>query len=887
MKKLLPIMAVLLVIPLVSSAEEAKFKKIMIFPFKMASKEVGETFSNEVASQLGAELASEGDVEIVPGTTFAPIMRAKKVDPTRVARVAGRLDCYAALWGTVSKLEDGYSLEVWTVQTDQPQKPHRFSADGKDEQGLVARMKDLALEIGNVTLNRPKIHEIQVEGNKRVQKEAILNKLDLKPGSPFRKSAIGDEIREIYGMGYFDDVQIRADDVAQGEVDLHITLKERPSIKKIKFQGNKVFSRDELIDALTTKSFSVASVGKIRDDIAKMKKMYEKHGYYQPKIAYEIKELSPSEANLIFKIDEGQKAFLTDLVFEGRKSIPEKDLKKIITVKEKGWFWFLDQSGSFTREKLDENRMRLIAYYLDHGFINVQVGAPRVDIHDGSVKVAYPIREGDRYQVRKVKVEGDLVAPPEKLIAALKVKPKSWFKRSLVADDIKDLTKLYNNLGYAYADVAPVQRMNDRYKFLDLTYKINKGQRVSIEKIDIVGNDRTRDKIIRRSLAIGEGDLYNADRIEATKKRLEGMDFFEAVRLKTSPGSKPDLMNLTVEVMEKKTGSLSAGLGYSSQEGAMGNMELKERNLFGMAIVTNVKANLSGRRNTYEGSLTYPWIYDLPLSGTIRGYRSRSNEGNYIRDSDGFSVHLAYPFFGLWSMTTGLGHDSSKLSGMQRVFARSVVDYYKHYGTNAEKFTNLTENALSVNFNRDTRNNTVIPTAGSRISLGSRYSGLGGDVTFASYFTEATYYHQLFWRAILKIRGTGTLLQEVGNNPIPFDRRLLLGGIQSIRGYHPSEIGPRDRYGNLMGGDRSLCSNVECLFPLVTQLKLNGVVFFDAGNAWNSSDSPLLTNVKAGVGVGIRWVSPMGPLRIEYGWKVNPLPGEEPGAFAFAMGQLF
>ncbi len=181
----------------------------------------------------------------------------------------------------------------------------------------------------------------------------------------------------------------------------------------------------------------------------------------------------------------------------------------------------------------------------------------------------------------------------------------------------------------------------------------------------------------------------------------------------------------------------------------------------------------------------------------------------------------------------------------------------------------------------------MIPSAGTKVSLGTRYSGLGGDVSFSSYFTEAIYYQHLFWKAILKVRGNGTLLQEVGDNPIPFDRRLQLGGIQSIRGYRQGEIGPRDRFGNLMGGDRALYSNVECLVPLVEQLKLNGVAFFDVGNAWNVSDSPFLTDVKAGVGVGIRWVSPMGPIRLEYGWKVNPQKGEEPGAFAFAMGQLF
>ncbi len=887
MKRLPALIAALLLIPLLSSGEEPKFKKIMIFPFKAITKGVGETFGHELAGALGAELAREGDVEIVSGVPFAAILQERTVDPVRVSRVADKLDCQVALWGNVSKSDEGFALEVSVVQKDQPQKPRRFSAEGKDVESLVTRMKEMAVEIGTVTLGRPKIHEIKVEGNKRIQKDAILNKLDVKPGSPFRRSAISDEIREIYGMGYFDDVQIRAEDAAQGEVDLRITLKERPSIKTVEIEGNKVFSKDEIIDALTTKSFSVASVGKIRDDIAKIKKMYEKDGYYQPKIDYEIKELSPSEAKLIFKIDEGQKSYLTDLVLEGRKNLPEDDLKKIMTVKQKGWFWFLDESGSFTREKLEENRMRLIAYYLDNGFINVQVGAPRVDIKGGSVKVAYPIREGERYQVRKVNVEGDLIAPADKLIAELQVKPRTWFKRSQVAEDIKTLTKIYNNLGYAYTDIEPRQIANDQYNFLDLTYRIHKGERVTIEKVDIVGNERTRDKIIRRSLAVSEGDLYSADRFEATKSRLEGMDFFEAVRLKTSPGSRPDLMNVSVEVMEKKTGSLAAGLGYSSQDGAMANLEIKERNLFGLGIVANAKGNLSGRRNTYEGSLTYPWIFDMPLSGTVRGYKSQSKEANYVRDSDGFSVHLGYPVYGLWSMTSGFARDSSKLSGIEQVFARSVVDYYKQYGTAAQKFLNTSENSISVNFSRDTRNSNVIPTGGSKISLGTRFSGLGGDVSFSSYFTEAIYYRLLFWKAILKVRGSGTLLQEVGDNPIPFDRRILLGGIQSIRGYRQGDIGPKDRFGSVMGGDRSLFSNVECLFPLVEQLKLNGVAFFDAGNAWNVSDGPFFTDVKAGVGVGIRWMSPMGPIRIEYGWKVNPQKGEDPGAFAFAMGQLF
>jgi len=802
-------------------------------------------------------------------------------------RVAERMGGQAAIWGTVAKLEDGYSIEVSVLSKEQPAKPRLFTATAKDASELPARLKELATDIGNQALHRPKIGEISVEGNRRIQREAILNKLELKPGAPFRRSAIADEIRELYSMGYFDDVQISADETPKGEIDLKIVLKERPSIKNIELQGNKVLAREEILDALTTKSFSVVSTEKIRGDIDKIKKMYEKVGYYEPKIDYEIKELSQNEAQLIFKIDEGQKSYLTNIVLEGRDKLPESEIRKLLTLKEKSWTWFLDESGQFTRDKLEENRQRVIFAYLDNGFIGVQVGAPRVDMKDGSVTITFPIREGERYQVRKVGVGGDLVVPEKELVDALKTQPKTWLRRSLIGEDVKELTKIYNNLGYAYADVEPTQQANDKYNFVDIVYRINKGERVSVERVDIAGNERTRDKIIRRSIAISEGDLYNADKFDATKKRLESTEFFDGVKLKTSPGSKPDQMNVTVEVIEKKTGQLSAGLGYSSQDGAMGNINLQERNLLGLGIMVNARANVSGRRNTYDGSITYPWIYDVAVSGTLRGYQSVQKETSYVRESNGFSVHLGYPLYGFWTMSTGFARDSSKLAGFEGGFARSVMDYYKQYGQKADKYMNTSENSLSLSVSRDTRNNAVIPSAGSNVSVQSRLSGFGADVYCAKHQADTSFYQQGFWRTIFKLRTNAALVHEVSGEPIPFDRRIVLGGPMSIRGYNQGQIGPKDRYGNIMGGDRAAFGNLECLFPLVEMLKLNGVVFVDAGNAWNGAESPFMTSVKGGFGAGIRWMSPMGPLRIEYGWKINPDKGEDPGALAFNMGQLF
>jgi len=483
MRRLLGLIAVLLFLPAVTLGQDQKGMKVMIFPIKVKSKSAAEAFSNDLAAVLGAELSKEEKLEIATGKPFLAAVQEKKVDPARLARIAERHEIDIVIWGDVSKLEEGYSLELWAVGPDPAKKPNFFSATGKNMEDLIGKIKNLAVEIGTAVLKRPKIGEIKIEGNKRVENEAILNKLDLKPGAPFRRSALAEDIREIYSLGYFEDVQIRAEETAKGEVDLHIILTERPYLKELNVRGNTVFSKDEILDTLTQKSKEVVSAEKVRNDIAKIKQMYEKKGYYQPKIDYEIKELDRTQADLTFKIDEGQKSYLTEIQFDGNKKISSSELKKIMSVKEKSWFWFVDDSGTFTSDKLEENRMRLFAYYLDNGYITAQVGAPEVNIQGAKVKVTYPIREGNRYQVRKVDVTGDLIVPREALLEKLKTKERTWFKRGNVADDIKDLTKIYNDMGYAYADVEPIQNINDSHpgrEFLDLTYRIRKGERVTI-----------------------------------------------------------------------------------------------------------------------------------------------------------------------------------------------------------------------------------------------------------------------------------------------------------------------------------------------------------------------------------------------------------------------
>lgn len=887
MRKISLILGFLLLLPCVGiTAEDPAPKTVMVFPFKRTAADGKVTYDGAVPMVLVSLLREEGDLRFPTSRPFEAAVKGKQVSLARMTRILNRNELDAAIWGQIEELPSGYALSV-SVLMSGARKPQVYDATGRDMQQLVTSMEEVAVLIGNDVFDRPKIGDIELEGNVRVPRQTIMSKLDLKPGTPFRRSALGEAVRKIFEIGKFEDVKIKAEDTGNGEVDLRIVLTERPSINEIDIAGNTVFTKDEILDVITTKSHKVISQRKIRRDIEKLKGMYEKEGYYDPKIEYEVNELSENQADLVFKIDEGQKSYLDEIRFAGAKELDPSELKKILTFKEKSWIWFLDDSGKFTTDQLEENRARLFQYYLMKGFVRVQVGAPEMEIKDGDVILTFPVNEGDRYQVRKVDLQGDLIMPEDKMQESLKTKTKTWYDRGKIQEDLESLTKLYNNMGYAYANVEPRQRINDEYNFVDVVYDVRKGQSVSIGRVDIRGNQRTRDKVIRRMLAINEGDRYSSAAMEATKNNLERMDYFETVQLKTAPGRQPDVMDIEVNVMEKKTGSLAAGLGFSSQDGAMGNVNLSERNLWGLGIVANLKGSISGRRNTYQGSLTYPWLFDFPVSGTIELHKTMGKEGGFVREDEGFGAYLRFPIFGQWYGSTGFKRTSSSDKALTMGSMRSLRDYYAQYNTVPERFLSTARNTVILGVSRDTRNSSMIPTGGSVVSLQSRLTGFGGDVAFSRHFAEASYYRPLVWKFIMKAKANFSALLESGNEPIPFNDRIMLGGISTIRGYRPSEIGPRDKYGAILGGDRALYGTVECLFPLVPQLNLNGVTFFDAGGAWNAAASQVPTDIKAGAGVGIRWLSPMGPMRIEYGWKLQPEVGEEAGAVAFAMGQLF
>ena len=889
MKKILLIACTILILPLHSPAQTDKSKAVLVLPFVKLENGKSTGYNDFLSNFIGRELERTSDYKHRFLPNFFKQIGKRNLPAAHLARLAKRQGYQGVIWGSLDKSDKGYTLKVRFVTNDPRKKEKRYTITAENSDQMIKGLQNTVRQIGSGESINPKIGKITITGNKKIGRDAILNKINVKPGVPFNEAVISEDIRDIYSMGYFDDIRVRADKGSNGDVNLEIVLKERPHLQSIEIKGNSLYTQDQILDRLHTRPYKVANTEWIAQDIEQIKRMYEKEGYFQPKIEYEIKELSRNESKLVLKIDEGRKSYLTELEFDGAKKISPKELRKAMKVllKEKSWFWFLDQTGQFTREQMEQGRQLLMQHYMDKGFISVQVGAPRMKIDGKKIKITYPIREGDRYQIRSVDVTGDLKMEKDKLLARLKTKPQKWFKRSNIAEDLKALTKLYNDLGYANVDVQPLQKVNQKEKSLSMTYHIVKGKPVTVARVSIQGNERTRDKVIRRHLGISDGDLYNASAIEGSKKNLESMGFFETVKVKTELQPGLETMDVIVDVDEKKTGQLSAGLGLSSQEGAMANVSLQEKNLMGLGISANLKADISGRRNTYEGSLSYPWLFDIPLTTSVRAYNTVTQESYYVRKSDGFSLSGAYPIFGRWQASVGFSRDGNKLSGFRPFYGRSVQEYYAKYGVTASNYVNTSENAVSMVLSRDVRSGGVIPTNGTKLIIGSRLSGLGADVYYQRYYGEAAYYRPLFWKALMKVQTNVSLLAEWEDQPIPFDKRILLGGPNTIRGYQYGQIGPIDRYGAIIGGDRALYATAECLFPIVESLNLNGVFFFDVGNAWNAEETPFPEEVKAGGGLGLRWLSPMGPIRIEYGWKVAPQKGETPGEFSFSMGRLF
>jgi outer membrane protein insertion porin family len=741
-----------------------------------------------------------------------------------------------------------------------------------------------------------KLVEVRIQGNRRIESPAILNVIKMHAGDTLDNDKTDADIRAIYKLGHFQDVQALKEESDKGVV-LVYSVQEKAIVRGITFEGNKEITTDKLKEALEFRQNSVFSSKDLAKSVAKIKKMYGDEGYYLADVQTQIKKSSPSDLTVILKVVEGDKILIKEIRFDGNKAFSDSKLKGVMETKEKWFMSWLTGAGTYKEEVLKNDALLLSDYYLNNGYVNIKVGEPVVKLDETkkTLDVYIGITEGEQYRIGAIGFKGELLDPEADLRKKLKSEPGEIFNRSILRTDIGTLTDVYGDKGYAFATINPQTRMDNEKKIVDMTFDFEKGELVSIERINIAGNPKTRDKVIRREMRVTESGLYSATGMKRSKQNLMNLGFFEEANIATAKGSATNKLNVNVDVKEKPTGTFSIGGGYSSLDGIIGQGSVQQANFLGLGLKANLSASIGGKSKTYALGLTDPYFMDTKwtLGGDI--YRSERIYTDYTRRLTGADIKGGYPindFIGTFFMYK---------YEIKDLFDPSTAYQNLH---NADSFGTypLGTTTTSSIFGSITRNNTdyrLDPSTGMINSFSAEYAGLGGDNKFARFINDNTYFYPLYKKLVASTKLTLGYIREVGQ-PIPIDEKFYLGGIFSLRGYSARTVAPisnqsvGDINGNqtnervYLGGDKEVTGNVELTFPLLSEVGLKGVVFFDYGNSFNDK-STVFDTMLMSYGLGIRWASPIGPLRLEYGIPINPRNAIDStrGRLEFSIGTMF
>ena len=744
-----------------------------------------------------------------------------------------------------------------------------------------------------------RIDRVVITGNQRVEEEAIRVQVRSQPGSLLNEETVDNDIRAIYRMGFFDNVEAT---IAQenGLWVLTYQVAERPLIREVHIEGNNKISREDLDGAFKVRPNTILEPEKVRRGIDEAKKLYEKKGYLDASIDYTTAPVGEHELVLTYKINEGKPVRITKLIFEGARAFSKRQLQSVMQTKEEWFLSFLTGAGNLDNEVLKTDVERLTAFYYDHGYIDVKIDEPVVQREKAGLTVTVKIDEGDQYKVGTVDIGGDLLPDMSPAHTRLNLAPGDVFRTSKLREDITALTEFYGDQGYAFVNVTPDTIVNSAAKTVDVTFKVSKGPEVYIDKIDITGNTKTRDKVIRRELQVQEQQRFSGSKLRRSQERLRRLGFFEDINITTRKAESEDRLDLLVDVKEASTGSFSAGAGISSGENFLFNVRLSEINLFGRGQRLTLNADFGQIRRNFSLDFTDPYIFDTQVTGRFTLFNWQLIFDQFTRGGTGASIGALYTFTALgWNTLGGYSLEDTRLGVEYRIEDASITDVGSTASATirAEEGSQLTS-SITPRLFRDTRNHPFDPTAGSLQDFSFEFAGIGGQSKFIKAEARTRWYYPFyksptFGTFVFSMGGNlGYGLGYSGRRELPLFERYFPGGINSIRGFRILSLGPRnvvsdafgDTHTEAEGGSQQLIFNNEIIFPIVESLGLKGVLFFDAGNAFLAAQGITLNEMRMAAGGGFRWLSPIGPLRIEVGFPINPQPTDDKQTVMFSFG---
>ncbi len=878
--KLGSINLMLLYIVLVSlcPATTASASKLLLLPFNVNAPEGHQYLGSQIPSLLADKLKAKG-ARVVLSSEQAPSVDSGQDALKALLALAEAKGARAVAWGSITIIGQSFSLDVRLVETAAPGKIHNLYSEGRNLASLSTAVAKTADRIAGILLAQLRVAQVKIAGNKLIESDAILRVIKTKAGDIYRPANLANDLRAIFAMGYFDDIEVEVNDSPKGKI---VTFKvtEKPTIRKIKIEGERFIDEDKIRENLTLSTGTILNIAKVKKNVEQIKSLYREKNYHRAKVSYKLKPLDNNQVDLTFVIDEGPKLLIKEIRFEGNKAFSDEQLKDVIKTTEKGFFSWLTSSGDLNRDDLAEDVSRIAGFYHNHGYIDAKVGEPRIEYGDKWITITIKIEEGRRFKIGKVDLKGDLIEPRDTLMEQLQITRQTYYNREVIRRDVLMLTDKYADAGYAYADITPETRENRDKATVDIVFNISKKQPVYFEEIIIEGNTKTRDKVIRRELKIHEQELYNGSNLKRSVRNLYRLDFFKDIKVDTLKGSAENLMKVKIGVTEKPTGTFTFGAGYSSVEKVFFTGSITQRNFLGRGQKLQFKGDFGSRTTRFTLSFTEPWLFDIPLMAGIDLYNQDKDYDEYDLSSRGGGLRFSYPVFDYTRLYWGYRYDLSEVTNVRDDASDRIKELN---GVNATS-------AAKVALKYDSRNRIFNPSEGSYHSLTVEYAGLGGDIGFTKYLAETGWYHPVFKKLTGFLHARAGWVYENGDKLLPDYEKFYLGGINSVRGFdyrdiHLTEINS-EGVATKVGGSQMFQMNLELIFPISEENGFMGVVFYDSGNVYGSGMD--LGDLRHSAGYGIRWFSPMGPIRLEAGHILDPREGESSSArWEFAIGGAF
>ncbi len=770
-------------------AHSAEQVRVVVLPFVTHSETDITYLQQAIPAMLASRLGETGELTVVDRP--AVLEQVKRfgwtgIDEEKATIIGKRLRADYVVTGSLTQIGSQCSVDALIIKTDDQSANQRAYATAADESVLPFEMTDLATRINHLIFGKVMVADVQTRGNLFVEQDAILFAIETRKGRVFSPQVLQEDLRRIYQMGYFKDIQITTEETERGMVIVFV-VQEKPVVRAVQITGHKKVKLDDLQKVMETKPRAILDIAKVKADVGRMRKVYVDKGFYEININYTLIPIDDNYSSVEFRIKEGEKVKVAKVTFSGNDSIKAKQLSKVMETRKGRWpmSWFTSV-GTFKDVALEKDTERLSAYYFSRGFLRANVLNPEVEFKGNKVYVHFTIEEGDRFTISSLDFKGDMIYDTDFLHSKVKSTPGAIFNGQLLNDDLIALKSLYSAQGFAFADITPLTDIEAEDKSVGVVFKIIKGDKIYIEKINVSGNTKTRDNVIRREVTLLEGDIYDSNAIDRSRQNINKLGFFEDVLINTEPGSVQDQVNLGIEVKERPTGSFSIGAGYSSVDNIMGMFSISQNNLGGRGQQLMFMAQLGGSSTYYNISFTEPWFRDRPQSVGFDLFKIEREYDDFDRESAGFNLRTSMPFSD-WDFTRM--HLTYRFESIDIDVTEDPEDVptslWKQQGTN-------TVSSIIGALVKDSRDDNWAPREGVYNRASVEVAGLGGDSRFITALASAAKYFPVLEECAFMIRGTiGQIFPYFGKG-VPISEKFFLGGMNSLRGFEARSVGPME-----------------------------------------------------------------------------------------------